>query len=85
MSNPSTHVSAKDACAVAMGIVDRIQTLPKGTQVAGVFFLAKIMQQQLGLDLNEVMNQAERRYDVIDTFYQREAQAISDYTNGELR
>jgi hypothetical protein len=66
-------------------LIDRMQSLPKGQQVAGVFFLAAILKRQLGLDLNELMNQADRRYDTVNTFYKREAQALTAYTLGELR
>jgi F420-0:gamma-glutamyl ligase-like protein len=85
VSNPSTDVPAADACTVALLLIDRMQTLPKGQQVAGVFFLAAILKRQLGLDLNELMNQADRRYDTVNTYFKRESQAITDYTLGELR
>ena len=85
MSNPSTHVSAVKAVEVALVAISAIQMFPKGGQVAGVYLIAEVMKTQLGLDVNELLNQAQRRYDYADTYYRREAQALTDYVNGELR
>lgn len=85
MSNPSTNVPAVKAVEAALVAVSALQDRTKGEQVAAVFLLARIMVSQLGLDVSELMNQAERRYDYADTYHRREAQSLTDYVNGELR
>lgn len=79
------NVSAQKAVEVAVNVTDMVQGYTPGEQVAGVFFLAYVMAQQLGLDVSDLFNQSQRRYDFADTFFKREAQALSDYVNGELR
>lgn len=83
--NPSTGVPAVRAVEVGLLAISAIQDCTKGEQVAALFFLAGVMKTQLGLDINELMDQAQRRYDYVDTYHRREAQAITDYVNGELR
>ena len=79
------HVPAAVAVAAALTALDGVQTRPPGEVVAGVFFLAYVIAQQLGLNVSELMNQSQRRFDDVNTYYKREAQALSDYVNGELR
>jgi hypothetical protein len=79
------NVSAPHAVSVAFQALDGIQREQAGAQVAGVFFLAYVMAQQLGLDVSDLFNQSQRRYDDANTYFKREAQALSDYVNGELR
>jgi hypothetical protein len=79
------HVSAPKAVEVALLAVDGIQQQAPGAQVAGIALLLHTMATQLGLNVSVLMNQAGRRYDDADTFYRREAQALTDYVNGELR
>ena len=85
MSNPSTSTTAADAVRAAFLAISAIQSEPKGTQVAAIFLIAEVMKTQLGLDISELFNQAQRRYDFYDTYYKREAQALTDYINGEIR
>lgn len=85
MSNPSTHVTAREAVRVALVAISAIQGESKGAQVAALCLLVERIKSQLGLALNELMDQAQRRYDVADTYYNREAQALTDYVNGEYR
>jgi hypothetical protein len=79
------HVPAQAAVQVALAAVDAIQQFQPGEQVAGAAFLFRVMAQQLGLDVSDLMQQSQRRYDFADTYFKREAQALSDYVNGELR
>lgn len=83
--NPSTSTTAAQAVEAALLALGPLQDKPKGTQVAAVFLLANIMVHQLGLNVSEMMDQAQRRYDFFDTYYKRECQALTDYVNGELR
>jgi hypothetical protein len=85
VSNQLPYVSADKAVQVALNAIDVIQGYGPGEQVAGVAFLFRLMTQQLGLDVSDLMNQSQRRYDFVDTYFKREAQALSDYVNGELR
>lgn len=78
-------VSAAKAVEVAFNFVDLTQGFRPGEQVAGVFFLAYLMAQQLGLNTSDLFQQSQRRFDHFNTVYKREAQALSDYINGELR
>jgi triphosphoribosyl-dephospho-CoA synthetase len=84
-SNQLPTVSASDAVEAAFLAVSAIQTMPAGKQVAGVFLLARVIAQQLGLDVSDLFNQSDRRLKEANTFYKREAQALSDYVNGELQ
>jgi len=83
--NELPHVPAQVAVQAALNVLDNVQGMRPGEQVAGVFFLAYVMAQQLGLNVSEVFNQSQRRYDDANTYHKREAQALSDYVNGELR
>jgi hypothetical protein len=79
------HVSAPKAMEVALQAVSTVQQYTPGEQVAGIVVLAYLMCQQCGIDVSEAFNQAQRRYDTADTYHRREAQALNDYVNGELR
>ena len=79
------HITAAKAVEVAINVTDMVQGHTPGEQVAGVFLLAYVMAQQLGLDVSDLFNQSQRRFDNANTYFKREAQAISDYVNGELR
>ena len=79
------HVPAAKTVEVALSLTTTVQEYTPGEQVAGVFFLAYVMAQQLGLNVSDLFNQSQRRYDHADTYFKREAQALSDYINGELR
>jgi hypothetical protein len=78
------HVPAQKAVEVALQMIDVVQHESPGAQVAGAALLLQIMTSQLGLNVSELMNQAQRRYDAADTFRSREAQALTDYVNGEF-
>lgn len=79
------NVSAAKAVEVAIRALDGMTGAGPGEQVAGVFLLARVMSVQLGLDVSDLFNQSQRRYQDADTFFKREAQALTDYVNGELR
>jgi hypothetical protein len=83
-SNQLPSVSAPDAVEAAYMAVSAVQSMPPGKQVAGVFLLARVMAQQLGLDVSVLFSQSERRFKDANTYHRREAQALSDYVNGEL-
>jgi len=78
-------VSAETAVSVAFDTLNTIQKYDPADAVAGLFLLAYVVAQQRGLDVSELMNQSQRRFDDANTFFKREAQAISDYVNGEMR
>lgn len=77
-------VSAPRAVQVALQALDGIQGENPGEQVAGVFLLAYTMAVRLGLDVSELFNQSQRRFDHADTYYRREAAALFAYMTGEL-
>lgn len=79
------HVSAGKACEVAFCAIDGMQQFTAGEQVAGLAFLFHVITQQLGLNVSNLLNQSQRRFDDINQPFKREAQALSDYVNGELR
>lgn len=79
------NVPAQVAVQSAYAAVSAVQHLRPEEQAAGVFLLAYVMAQQLGLDVSEVFNQSQRRFDFANTVFKREAQALSDYINGEMR
>jgi hypothetical protein len=84
-SDQLPHVPATKAVEVAFQMIDTVQHEHPGAQVAGAALLLYVMCQQLGLDVSELMNQSQRRFDKANTFFRREAQAMSDYVNGEFR
>jgi hypothetical protein len=84
-TNQLPHVGAQDAVQAAYIAISALQGLQPGTQVAGTALLLHVMVQQLGIDLSSLMDQCRRRFDNGNTTFQREAQALSDYVNGELR
>jgi hypothetical protein len=84
-SNQLPQVSAPAAVEAAFMAVSAVQTMPAGQQVAGVFLLARVMAQQLGLDVSNLFQQSDRRLKDANTYFKREAQALSDYVNGELQ
>ena len=83
--NELPHVPAQVAVQVAFNAIDMVQGSRPGEQVAGVALLLYVMAQQLGLNVSDLMNQSQRRFDDANTYFKREAQALSDYINGELR
>jgi hypothetical protein len=78
-------VPAEPSVRAAIAALDGIQTLPRAEQVAGVFVLAHVLTNQLGLDVSDLMQQSQRRYDFAKFLGYREGQALTDYVNGELR
>jgi len=84
-SNQLPHVSAAKAVEVAFLALDGVQQCEPGEVLAGITFLCYLMHQQLGLSVSDTFNQSQRRYDIVDTYFKREAQALSDYINGEMR
>jgi hypothetical protein len=83
--NELPHVTAPKAVEVAFNALDMVQQYRPGEQVAGIFMLAYVMAQQSGLDISDLFNQSQRRFDNANTHFKREAQALSDYVNGELQ
>lgn len=85
MRDELAATKAQDSIRVAIAALDGIQTESRAQQIAAVFVLAHVFTNQLGLDVSDLMQQAQRRYDFAKLQGYREGQALTDYVNGELR
>lgn len=74
---------ATEAVQAALTIIDRAQVLAPEAQVAGIALVLHVMRLELGLDLSELMNKAQRMADQGDLM--RQVSALRDYVKGEVR
>ena len=78
-------VPAPVAVAVAYNAISANQHNTPAEQVAGLFFSAYLVAQQLGLSPSELFNQSQRRFEDAKVTHRAEIQAFTDFINKELR
>lgn len=77
-------VAPIDAVRDAYGIVDRVQDLTPGRQVAAIAVAFTLYAETLGISPSELINRAQRIVADADTHYTREAKALRDYVQQEV-
>lgn len=73
------------ATTAAYAAVSALQTYPPEVQVMAVAMLAHSFTRNLGLDLSQQLNAAERALHDADTYHSPTAGALQSYIRGELK
>lgn len=81
------HVPAQAAIQSAYTVLNAVQHLTPGEQVAGVVVFFHHLSEQLGINPTELLDKARRWTQQADgmSFYRPEVKALRDYISGELR
>lgn len=73
------------AIQAAFQAVDSLQQFPAHQQLAGVAVLFNTVCDGLGIDPSDLINKAQRITKDADGYFTREAKALRDYVQGELK
>jgi len=69
----------------AYAVADRLQDMPSEEQVVALAVAFQLYAEVLRLDPSELLNKAQRIVNDGDTHYTREAKALRDYVQQEVK
>lgn len=79
------HVNAVKVVKGCFAYLSGISDFPPDIQVMSAAVLVRVIADRAGLDLSQLLDAARRVELDADTFFQREAKALRDYVDGEIK
>lgn len=67
-----------------VAVVDAVQTLPPEIQLLAIGTALTCLSEAIGLDVREVLRRVDRMKNDVDSPWQKQFRAMSEYAKGEL-
>jgi hypothetical protein len=79
------NVNAAQTLKACFGALHGFSDFPPDYQVMAAAVLVRVIAERAGLDLSQLLDAARRVEMDADTYFQREAKALRDYVDGEIK